>query len=266
MNIINLYSNTAKRRAVIFLDKIMAVLDRAFTRRMWWMLNSQFREAALFYEKNMPFEMVIDNDYDNMMKIFIRFFTRVSKVFSDIIFQDMEKSIINYEQKTARDVFWMTMRVWMGFHAAERVVIVNETTKKVIRGIITKGITDGIGKANIVKEMRKKTGLNKYRANRIARTEIHTAASKSMFESMNSFEKPIVSETIKIWMAVGDKRTRDWHLRADGQQRKMKQFFDVMGEQLEYPGAENGSAANIIMCRCQALYSERKLPKTHVLG
>ena len=255
MDVINLQSNIAKRRAVVYLDRIMAVLDRAFTRKMWWILNAQFREAALFYEKDLPVEMAVDNDYDDMMKTYIKFYTRAAKVFSDIIFKDMEKSIINYESKSPRDIFWMSMRVWIGFHAAERIVLVNDTTKQVIRSIITKGVMDGIQKSGIVKELRKKIGLNKYRANVIARTEIHTATSKSMYESVKSFEKPIVDQTTKSWMAVGDKRTRTWHLDADGQEVKMKKFFIVMGEQLEYPGDAAGSGANIIMCRCQALYN-----------
>lgn len=258
MDIINLISNTAKRRAVVYLDRIMAILDRAFTRKMWWILNAQFREAAMFYEKDLPIEMAVDNDYDEIMKVFLRFFTRVAVVFSNLIFKDMEKSIMGYECKSPKDIFWMTMRAWMGFHAAERVVLTGEYTKEVLRGIITKGMLDGIGKAGIVKEMRKKTALNKFRANRIARTEIHTATSKSMFESMNSFEKPIRDKSVKSWMAVGDKRTRKWHLDAEYNNVNipMKRPFNVMGEDLMYPGAENGSGINIIMCRCQALFSE----------
>lgn len=59
----------------------------------------------------------------------------------------------------------------------------------------------------------------------------------------------------KTWLATGDHRTRPAHEDADGQTVPLDQPFDVGGENLMYPGdADNGSAGNIINCRCSLYY------------
>lgn len=53
-----------------------------------------------------------------------------------------------------------------------------------------------------------------------------------------------------VWNAVGDERTRDDHLDADGQAVRAGDSFDVGGESLLYPGDPGGSDKNVDNCRC----------------
>jgi uncharacterized protein with gpF-like domain len=61
-------------------------------------------------------------------------------------------------------------------------------------------------------------------------------------------------ETFKEWVAILDNRTREAHVRADGQRVPTGQPFIVDGEQLQFPRDPNGSAANVINCRCVSMF------------
>lgn len=54
----------------------------------------------------------------------------------------------------------------------------------------------------------------------------------------------------KEWIAILDSSTRLSHASADGQITRVRETFIVDGENLLYPRDPNGSAGNIINCRC----------------
>lgn len=59
----------------------------------------------------------------------------------------------------------------------------------------------------------------------------------------------------KSWQAILDSRTRPSHVDADNQEVGVRQNFIVGGEQLRYPRDPNGSAGNVINCRCVSDFS-----------
>jgi HK97 family phage portal protein len=80
----------------------------------------------------------------------------------------------------------------------------------------------------------------------IARTETIGALNGGTNEAWKQSE---VVEG-KEWIATLDDRVRDAHQEAHGQVVGLDESFDVGGEQLEFPGADGGSAENVINCRC----------------
>lgn len=90
------------------------------------------------------------------------------------------------------------------------------------------------------------------RAARIARTEQSQAANlaSNSYAKANGLKK-------KVWMSAQQERTRPAHYAANGQTRPMNQPFIVGGERLQHPGDPNGSAANVINCRCVTSYKFR---------
>jgi SPP1 gp7 family putative phage head morphogenesis protein len=86
----------------------------------------------------------------------------------------------------------------------------------------------------------------KYQAERIARTETTAAANYAAVQSGSV--SGFVME--KRWISALDKRTRDPHASTNGQRVGEKEMFIVGGENLLYPGDPNGSAGNVINCRC----------------
>lgn len=58
------------------------------------------------------------------------------------------------------------------------------------------------------------------------------------------------ADATHTWNSMNDDRTREAHADADGQEQPVGTPFDVMGEQLMYPGDPDGSDENTINCRC----------------
>lgn len=81
---------------------------------------------------------------------------------------------------------------------------------------------------------------------RIARTTMTGADSKAGIEAYA--QSGVVSEV--AWLSALLPTTRQAHIDAHGQIRKLGESFDVGGEKLRYPGDPAGSAENIINCVC----------------
>lgn len=58
----------------------------------------------------------------------------------------------------------------------------------------------------------------------------------------------------RFWATQGDERVRPAHDDADGQIVDVDEPFDVGGEPLMYPGDPNGSAENVLNCRCDVWF------------
>lgn len=131
-------------------------------------------------------------------------------------------------------------------HLFDKVVLpISETTKDYILKIISKGVEEGWSIQRMMEEIEREDYLNG-RVRRILRTEANRAINYGAELAADKFEY----KTQKRWVAVHDNRTRHAHLAADGQTVDQTGAYTVGGEQLEFPGDPNGSAANTISCRC----------------
>lgn len=87
-----------------------------------------------------------------------------------------------------------------------------------------------------------------YRAEMIARTEVLKNFNGAQYEAykQNDIDK-------NQWLATLDNRTRPEHMDSHLQIAAVKKGFNVGGEILRYPGDPDGSAGNIINCRCTTI-------------
>lgn len=102
------------------------------------------------------------------------------------------------------------------------------------------------------------------RAEMIATTTVQKISESSKFIESRELETAIDSAGIlasdtelmpgHIWVTIGDSRVREAHVAADFTHRE-NGYFSVGGELLRYPGDPDGSAGNIINCRCSAVTS-----------
>lgn len=99
-------------------------------------------------------------------------------------------------------------------------------------------------------------------AMRIARTEVAGAANGVSHDYASAMSAGGM-ELQKTWLSTLDERTRGNdpkdefdHVSADGETVGINEMFEMTGEELEYPGDENGSPGNIINCRCTVIYDE----------
>lgn len=156
------------------------------------------------------------------------------------------------ELKGAREVFEGAILAWVRRHALARAVTVTGTIKEAVRAALLDGVNDGTGEAGTVRLIRERIGrrLSATNAARIARTEMHTAATIGADEAARSTGL----EVIKEWASAEDSRTRRSHAMADGQEVPLDDPFMVGGVRLMLPGDPNGPAKEIINCRCAILH------------
>jgi uncharacterized protein with gpF-like domain len=173
-------------------------------------------------------------------------YNRVGAVFGVEALREFEQ-----QQKGMQEDYQRAYDNWARTHAAELVVGLNAVTRRLIKKIITNGISEGLTFQTIAKNIReKRKQFNPIRARRIARTEVHTAANVATDGAVAATRVEFERE----WNTSIDGRERDAHRRADGQRRSQKEPFRVGGEDLKVPGDPKGSPWNIIQCRCGVLY------------
>lgn len=159
----------------------------------------------------------------------------------------------------AQDVYEQAFQAYLTRYTAAKIGEITDTTFKQAAGIIEQALADGkeqgLGQDKLAEliqsEVAKQGGtLSTIRARVIARTEMHSAAMASNHEAAKSTGLDL----IKGWVASRGERTRPAHARADGQVVGMNDNFIVDDEPLFVPGDPNGSASNIINCRCGVVY------------
>lgn len=91
--------------------------------------------------------------------------------------------------------------------------------------------------------------MQKYEAERIARTEVIGASNKGSFDGAKSTGIPMQ----KIWSTSGLPGIRDTHLFYES--RGWLGMDDEFGPGLQYPGDPDGQPEEIINCRCSILYN-----------
>lgn len=166
---------------------------------------------------------------------------------------DMRETGLQWiEAKGFREIFEGAIRSWTGLHALDRATTITGTLKEAVRSILIGAQEDGIGEAGVAQLIRLRIGrtLSSSSAARIARTEMHTAAMVGNDEAARSTALNMVKE----WGAAEDRRTRQSHAIADGQERPMDVPFDVGLAKLMFPGDPTGPAREIINCRCIVLH------------
>lgn len=231
-------------------------LENSYARKIAPILSKQWRDVAGDVSDghyNIPIR--IAESTPRFTETMIVNYQRTANVYFDIAMKmlGLKLTDTSREIKDTDNIFWDHMKAWMQFETARQVTMINSTTRNVLQGIITASLNEGLSYVQTAKKIRELSPIsNANRAMTIARTETHTIYSKSVNETIISSPAQVAT---KEWMAALDSRTRDPHVTANGQNVRMKDFFMVFGESLEYPGDPRGSAANIINCRCIALYN-----------
>jgi hypothetical protein len=141
---------------------------------------------------------------------------------------------------------------------------ITATTIDKARAVINSGQANGDSEDAIADALESQIGgvVADSRARTIARTEVHNAATYAMDETASETEELSGIDLTREWVTVEDDRVRGTnpkdefsHVDADGQTQGMGEPFEVSGELLDRPGDPNGSAGNVINCRCTLTYS-----------
>ena len=120
--------------------------------------------------------------------------------------------------------------------------------QKQIAGEISRGFSTGASYKEVARNVQYATGIDKNKAIRIARTEGHriteTAAHNAQLKA-----KARGADVVKIWDSTLDAKTRDSHVRVDGE---IKELDEKFSNGLMFPGDPKGDASEVINCRCRS--------------
>ena len=125
----------------------------------------------------------------------------------------------------------------------------SELIRRELSGELLNSVMQGESIYNMATRFRGVVERNLKDCIRIARTETTRVESFARWSVGKKAEKAGL-KVVKEWVATKDSRTREWHNEADGQQVPLDEPFIVGDEELMYPGDPNGSAENVINCRC----------------
>lgn len=124
---------------------------------------------------------------------------------------------------------------------------VNDTTWEQLKASLSAGVDAGESIDDLAARVEQVMGDRiQSSAETIARTEVLPAYN---YATREAWAQSGVVAT-RTWLATLDDRVRDAHAEAHGQTVALDEPYDVGGEQLMYPGDPDGSAENIINCRC----------------
>lgn len=192
---------------------------------------------------------------------------RVKRILTDLWTQSarsMSEHVLGRSERAAQRVSYMkqlgveptqvmdgVMASWIRSIGTEKITQITDTTQADIRGILDRGIREGLPERKIGSLIKSVAATKSAsRAQTIARTEVHSAGQASAQASAEA----VGLEMVRVWVSSQGERTRDDHRAADGQTVGMNEPFIVGGESLQYPGDPNGSAAQIINCRCAVVF------------
>jgi SPP1 gp7 family putative phage head morphogenesis protein len=190
-------------------------------------------------------ETIINQNADNWVKILIANYA--------VTIRDFANYIADVLPGGSKANFQDLVQGFISRQAINKARMLSETTKQDLTRIIINGQQDGLGSEAIANNIRKQMGgvIADNRARMIARTETHMAAGFA--SQAQAADMPLTLR--KTWVAVEDERTRPTHSQADGQTVSMDEYFDVGDDQLLFPGDPNGSAEEVINCRCTVIYT-----------
>ena len=125
--------------------------------------------------------------------------------------------------------------------------------KKSIRNEVSRGISNAYSYQDIARNINNSMGIGLNKSIRIARTEGHRVNQQSTYDAMEKAKKK-GANVVKQWDATLDAKTRTSHQQVDGEIRELDETFS---NGLRFPGDPQGSAAEVINCRCVLLQRAR---------
>lgn len=154
-------------------------------------------------------------------------------------------------REVKRVTFYSKIMEWARTRALNNASTIADTDMDDVREAIEDGLSEGLGVAEIARNIRSKTDLTPFRAATVARTETHAAATFGAIEEARQSEEELGIKLVKEWLPTMDDRTRPAHKDMAGSEPiPLDAKFEVGGELMDRPGDPSASAENVIACRC----------------
>jgi uncharacterized protein with gpF-like domain len=161
------------------------------------------------------------------------------------------------EAKAQQDLFSSLAREWIAREALRKATMIAATDRDDVTDAINNGFADGLGTAEISRNIRKVSSLTPFRAATVARTETHSAATYGSIQTIRQAEQDLGVKMLKSWLPTQDDRTREDHAAmANEPAIPLDEKFNVGGHMMDRPGDPSAPAEQVINCRCALIYEE----------
>lgn len=228
-------------------DRLMTIIERKFAPR----IAREIRRASKimvreYVMKRGGMPSLPPDHASNLEQIFMQMIDLAIQRFSKRIINQGKSLGLLVETKDFAEDFRGNATYQVLMEAVrKKITNVSETTRTNIYLAIDKNHGKPIN--DIASAILSESSItSRARATVIARTETHGAANFGANEAAKATGLKLQKE----WVASNDERTRSAHAAADGDIVEMDQPFTVGGEKLMFPGDPDGSAGNVINCRC----------------
>jgi hypothetical protein len=244
------YRNRVERKRLKLERKYIALLEKVF--------NKQLNDFTKAIEDNLYGAVYSIDIYFNDV-LLERALTRLwQETAEEFRIDNVEEILV----KSINPSTWSSLLgQWIATTGAEKIKTINGFTREFVlrklRPVLNQGVQEGLGipeiARNIIAGVKEYQGaFAKYRATRIARTEIVGMSNRSSLMSAES--AGLKNRIEKFWIPFLDNETRDSHEKmAEHDAIPLNESFDVGlraggTEKLMYPGDPEGSAENVINC------------------
>jgi hypothetical protein len=206
-----------------------------------------------------------NNDLQNMYR---DMYEKIGLRFANWYAKHWKKALAKATDINGYQSIWQAKFAYIGEQVgAKRVTLVSGTAKETLIKITQQAMRDpqfmALGdreKARILRSQFDK--YSDYQARRLVRTESTNAANFATMQSASDLFP--AHEMNKVWITAIDGRERPAHHSANRQTVQFTKPFIVGGESLMHPGDSNGSAGNVINCRCSVAPIPR--PNAQTIG
>ena len=193
-------------------------------------------------------------------KALLKIWVPVSKQFGEQTFKELMPSTkaIDFGRTNpiTTDYWFSWVEKMLKGTLGERIKLITGTTRdvfiKAVDRIAYAGFEAGKGVPEIAKEIMKDLNITeRYRAERIARTEVISASNSSS----QAGAQATGLELDKEWISYIDENTRDSHRDLNGAKVDINEQFS---NGLDVPGDPSGEADEVINCRCTVGYGSKE--------
>lgn len=244
-----------QRHRILFLRQLV-VFERALIPQVAKILNDQANKIGAVYRQHhhiLPSDL---NEHNTkLLYLFKRYYKLVMQAFGQPIVDAAKATHRMIERKDDQSDFTSAVAAWIDEYGVQKITAIGDSTEAKIKQIVSDGYDAGLSAPEIADKLTTELGEETamWRAQMIVVTELHSAANASQDIAAENTGQ----EYIRVWCAANDKRTRETHAEASGQERDMEEPFNVGNSELMFPGDPSGDPSEVINCRCVLLYQPK---------
>lgn len=238
------------KRELSVQTRLQVRFERALRKQLTSEFNKAAKQYSVAFSNNDDLKTIIKRHRQRLIGVLTPALYVTMTAFSERL--DGKSSYLGLETKRQGSVFELLIQRWLFDHVSILADRLSETSLNIVTRVIRDGEVSEIHPTETARRIVKKTGgkVGRIRAQRIARTEVHSAAGYSGLKTAELSGLDLD----KVWASAEDTRTRISHSLAHGQKQKLNEYFIIGGEKARYPGDPKLSAKQRINCRCISLY------------